>query len=206
MIDILTLWRFFDVMTHSFLSNYEHFVIMTCFRRAMTNFLTSWRTCWRHDMFLNANFLFVFKTWRTVWRHDVFLTTQRTFWLHDKLFNIMTYFWLHENSWLVFDVMTNLLMSWRRAFHIFWPHDVFLDFNVLMCFSTLYRTFDVIFGRNDLLLDLIVYILVSLHTFCNHDVHYVPLGGMTYFIDVMIYLWCHIRFGTFHFTLIHWKI
>ena len=67
---------------------------------------------------------------------------------------------------------------------------MFLDFNVLMYFNfyvIIRRAFYVIFGRNDVLLDIIVYILVLLHTFCNHDVHFVglPLGGMTYFIDVI---------------------
>ena len=71
----------------------------------------------------------------------------------------------------------------------------YVHFSVVMYFSTLLRTFYVVVGH--------VCILVLLHTFCNHDV---PLGVMTYFIDVMTYFWCHILLGTFHFTLVRWKI
>ena len=175
MTNFLTSWRAFDVMTifsalwrsltwwQTFLSSWRIFDLMMilltswCVFYVMTFFSTSWHFCWRHDVFFHfmANFLSstflvswcVLTSWWTFWRHDAF-------WCHNELsFDIMMYFRCYD---ILFNFMTYILMSWR-IFHIFWPHDVFLDllFNILMYFSTLYCTFDVIFRRNDVLLNII---------------------------------------------------
>ena len=112
------------------------------------------------------------------WRFDVITNFLLISWCTFRTFDIMTYI---LTLWHIFDFMTRFFIY----FLTFWC--TFRRYNVLL------MTF----------LYIMTYILVLLHTFCNHDV---PVGVMTYFIDAVTYFWRHILFGTFHFTLIHWKI
>ena len=108
-----------------------------CIFHFMTNFFTSWRIFWRQDVFRRYDALF---DWRTFWRQDVFLTSLRTFWRYDV-------FWRHDvfnvminllASWRVFDVIMHLLTSWRtfwrylRTLRTFWRHDVCLRHDKLL--------------------------------------------------------------------------
>ena len=72
-----------------------------------------------------------------IFSHNMFLTSWRTFWCHSELFDVM----------ICFDIMTNLLKSWRGFDVItnFWRHEMFL---------TLWQNVDIIltFSRHDVLL------------------------------------------------------
>ena len=131
-------------------------------------------SCWRHgEIFdvitnlLTSWYIFnIITNFFNFLRHhelfNVFLTSQRTFWLHDKLFDMMTCFDFMTNFWLVFDVMTNLFTSWRRAFNIF---------DLMTCFLIFWRN-DVLFG---VYCDVITYFLQSWRTLCKswwHDLLY----------------------------------
>ena len=105
---LFTPWRVFDVLVY-----------------AMTNFLMSLWTFWRHDECLYVihfdllfNVMTKFLTWWSIFGcPNVFLTLGRTFWHHDELFG-------HHDVFLT---------SWR----ICWRHDVFIHRDERL---TLWRT------------------------------------------------------------------
>ena len=108
---MMLLWHNDEVMTN-FLTSLHFFVpafVVSVFILSMlyieidtieialfgvvTNFLTSWRTFWCHDVFLTP----WWTIWRifdvmTYWRYDVVLTHTVLRW--DELFDVMTYFCL----------------------------------------------------------------------------------------------------------------
>ena len=101
----------------------DFFYVMTCF-------LTSWRTCWHHDV--NMNLLTSGRTFCShamFWRHDLFLTLWRT---------LLT-------SRCTFDVITNLLTSWRVLLLIFWRIDVFCRHEEIFDVMTYYWRHDKLF-------------------------------------------------------------
>ena len=133
----------FDIMTNFIVVSaysWHHddlFDVMMCILRHDV-FLTSWNifldvmTCF-FTLWHTFCFWFswcVLTSWWTLWHHDAF-------WCHNELsFDIMMYFpyfWCYD---ILFYFMTYILTSWS-TFHIVWPHDVFLDFNILMYLSTL---------------------------------------------------------------------
>ena len=85
-----------------------------CVFDAMTHFVKSWRTWWRHDElgdvmtnFVTSLCFFFFILWYTLWHHSVFFMSCQTFRSNDELF----------------EAMMKLLTLWRT----FWHHDVFID-------------------------------------------------------------------------------
>ena len=121
----------------------------------MTNFLSSW-----HIFDIMTNFWchgerFDVMIW--FWHYDELIEVLTSFWRHGNFFYIMTHFWLHDKHlaylwrhdkafdvmtcstwWHLFDkpfeIMTNILLSWRVYFMTniltsgltFWRYDVFL--------------------------------------------------------------------------------
>ena len=124
-----------------------------------------------------------------------FLTWQtfRTYFWHIKLFDVVTYFNVITNFWRpnrrIFDVMTNVLKSWRmtniltswRIFNIimnFWRPDVFLMawriFDIMTHFLTSWRTFwrrDV-FVTSWRICDVMMDFLMPRWTFWRHGEHF----------------------------------
>ena len=67
----------------------------------MTNFLTSWRTFWRHDVFLTS--------WQTFWHWDVFLT----YWMfYDHLSAHSFLAKLGRWGWCQ---MTRMRLAWKKS-------------------------------------------------------------------------------------------
>ena len=120
-----TSWSFFYFLTHFCVFDlwytfWRHDEFLWCHDALfdfVMNFLMSWRTIWRHDVFLAS--------WQTFWHHAMFLTSGSTFWRHDVfgvLFDLTTswrFLWCHD---ALFDFVMNFLVSWRTI----WRHDVFL--------------------------------------------------------------------------------
>ena len=134
-------WRIFDIMIN----------VWCIFK----NFLTSWHVFdfitnyWRYDqlfyVILSNDEPFVI-----IWHVFDIMKNFLAFLSDDELFDLMTCFDVIANSltsWHVFDFMKTLdlfLTSWQTFWRhddvlsiFFWPHNMFLDINVFMYFSTL---------------------------------------------------------------------
>ena len=127
MTNVLTSWCVFDVMTH---------------------FVTSWRTCWRHDKlcdvitvfsfydtFCDIMTSFLFLMWQTIWRHDVCCT----YWCHNDHFDarkVLTRWRILLTSWQTFwldfcrsDCILSLFREQNITKTCFWCYNELFDVN-----------------------------------------------------------------------------
>ena len=151
----------------------------------MTNCLTLWQTCWRHDVFLTSC--------RTFWCYDELVDVMTNFLRSWRLFDVMTCFWRYGDllaSWRVFDVMANLFTSWRTflrhdelvdvikkkiyVMRCLWCYDNFFDVTTCVWryvnFLTSWCTFDIFFMSWRVFDVITICFYVMMCFWCYHDV------------------------------------
>ena len=126
----------------------------------LSNFLTSWHLCWRHDMF---------------WHHDElcnFLTNLLTSW---RVFDVTTHL---SMLWHLFDFMTNCFDIYLMSWQILWRHGVFL-----MSLTCFWRVFDIMtnFLKHVALIDVMKNVLMSWKFLTTWHTFYVLTYDMFFF-------------------------